>query len=276
MPELPEVETIRRQLTPKLQQRTVLDAWSHPSSKFTAARETVGRTFSTIDRRGKFLLFDFDENEELVAHLGMTGKFQLTPIHVSAPPTGQPGEPNPHLRAWWKLDDGQRLEFIDIRRFGRLALVNNGDYSKLPTLHRMGPEPFDPTLDGETFWRLLGKSRQAVKTHLLSQRPIAGVGNIYADEALWLAKISPKATRLGRQRSATLLAALREVLQLGITNGGTTLRDYRNVEGSSGTNQESLNVYGRANEPCVRCGTTLASTNLQGRTTTWCRTCQPR
>ncbi len=275
MPELPEVETIRRQLVPRLHGRTIVGAGSHPSAKFTPARETIGRFLIDINRRGKFLLFELDDGDELVAHLGMTGQFRVT---ADEPPaaTSEPmnADDNRHLRAWWALDNGQRLEFVDVRRFGRLAVVRNNDYRQLPTLHKMGPEPFDPTLDAELFWRLLAKSRRAVKPNLLSQRPIAGVGNIYADEALWLAEINPRAVRVGRERAATLLEAIRQVLHVGISNGGTTLRNYRDADGGTGKNQNALNVYGQAGEPCPRCATALKATSLQGRTTTWCSNCQ--
>ena len=269
MPELPEVETVCRQLEPLIQGRTVTAAGSHPSKKFVAASQVLGRAFCSIRRRGKFILFELDNNYELVAHLGMTGVFQFADSNDRA-------EPNTHRRAWWGLDDERRLEFIDIRRFGRLAYVKSGDYSQLPTLARAGPEPFDSTFDGAAFTGLLRKSRSPIKVQLLSQRPIAGVGNIYADEALWLARINPKARRVGPERAETLLAALREVLSQGITNGGTTLRDYRGVDGQTGSNQYQLRVYGRAGKSCFDCPATLKSEVLGGRTTTWCPHCQAR
>ncbi|MEM7275715.1 MAG: zinc finger domain-containing protein, partial [Actinomycetota bacterium] len=122
----------------------------------------------------------------------------------------------------------------------------------------------------------LATSRRKVKTQLLSQRPIAGVGNIYADEALWLARINPKATRLSERRATELLDAIRIVLAKGIDNGGTTLRDYRDAEGRRGDNQASLAAYGRAGQPCFRCDTELRSAVIDARTTTWCPACQRR
>ncbi len=283
MPELPEVETVRRQLAPRLTGRTILEAGSHVSAKFTPARETTGATFGLAGRRGKYLLLPLTSptgsgaseagDKELIVHLGMTGKLQFR--------TGEPDDSNPYLRAWWYLDgdeeDGnETLEFVDVRRFGRLRVVPAGDYSTIPTLHKAGPEPWDLELTDKRFWELLNQSRRVVKTKLLSQRPIAGVGNIYADEALWIAKINPKNTRLGQTRAGDLLAALRQVLQAGIDNGGTTLRDYRNVDGGEGMNQHELVAYGRAGQPCLRCETEMVSEQIDARTTTWCPNCQRR
>jgi formamidopyrimidine-DNA glycosylase len=273
LPELPEVETIRRQLEPLVTGRWVFEAGSHPSAKFTPARELVGASFTGLGRRGKYLLFGLDDGRELVAHLGMTGGFAVD--------ESLPNPPDPHLRAWWRLGaDPTRpagtLLFNDVRRFGRLRVVSAGDYSSIPTLAAAGPEPFDPDFDGIRFWKRLRSSRRMLKTKLLSQRPIAGVGNIYADEALWLAAINPRVTRIGPDRSSDLLVALRHVLQQGIDNGGTTLRDYRTVEGTPGGNQLRLQVYGRAGQPCARCGNRLRSDVLDGRSTTWCPRCQRR
>ena len=144
------------------------------------------------------------------------------------------------------------------------------------TLAVQGPDALDPTLDADTFWRSLRASRRAVKTQLLSQRPIAGVGNIYADEALWRARIHPARRTVTRAQAAALLGALRDVLSSSIRYGGTTLSDYRTVEGRSGRNQQRLDVYGQAGLPCPRCGTELRSRTLDARTATWCPTCQRR
>jgi formamidopyrimidine-DNA glycosylase len=213
----------------------------------------------------------------LVIHLGMTGALSFG----SAPDV----DGDPYLRAWWRLEatDGRNgpapeetLLFHDVRRFGRIRVVTAGEYHGIPALAAAGPEPFDPDLDGKLLWLNLSRSRRRLKTQLLSQRPIAGVGNIYADEALWLAGISPFATSIGLVRATRLLEALRQVLGQGIDNGGTTFRDYRNLAGGSGSNQTALAVYGRAGAPCLRCDAILRSAVLDARTTTWCPTCQRR
>jgi len=265
VPELPEVETVRRQLEPLITGRQVVEAWGHDSAKFTSAVEATGVRIDGVTRRGKYLLAPLDDGRELVIHLGMTGQLRL-----------RPGDIDPYIRAWWALDDGQVLELRDVRRFGRIGVVPAGAYASLPTLAALGPEPWSEELDEGGLWQRLRPSRIRVKTQLLSQRPIAGVGNIYADEALWRARVHPGRRSITRAESARLLASLREVLEQGIANGGTTLRDYRDVDGRSGRNQLELGCYGRAGEPCLRCGDDLRRSVVDGRGTTHCATCQPR
>jgi len=266
VPELPEVETIRRHLEPLLLDARVRSATAHPSAKFRPAVDAIGHRIDAVDRRGKYLLIDLSGTHELIIHLGMTGALLL----ADGPATGA------HVRADWELDDRRHLVFDDVRRFGRLAVVPRGVYDGLPTLHHLGPEPFDPELDDHRFHRSLRASRRRVKTSLLSQRPIAGVGNIYADEALWRAGINPGARRVGPERAARLLAAIRDVLAESLENRGTTLRDYRTPDGSTGDNQRRLDCYGRGGQPCRRCGEALVARPLDQRTTTWCPNCQAR
>ncbi|MEO6317901.1 MAG: bifunctional DNA-formamidopyrimidine glycosylase/DNA-(apurinic or apyrimidinic site) lyase [Acidimicrobiales bacterium] len=263
MPELPEVETVRRQLEPLLAGRRILDGWGHASRKFSSAPLAVGAAVEAVGRRGKYLLLGLDDERELIVHLGMTGQLRM-----------RPEEADPYVRAWWALDDGRVLELRDVRRFGRIGVVSAGEYGTLPTLAQQGPEPWDPALDDDGLWRNLRRSRVRIKTQLLSQRPLAGVGNIYADEALWRAAIHPARRSLTRREATRLLAELRVVLEQGIRNGGTTLRDYRTVEGEAGRNQLELGCYGRAGEPCDRCGTELRRTVIDARGTTHCPTCQ--
>jgi formamidopyrimidine-DNA glycosylase len=277
MPELPEVETIRRQLEPLVVGRRLTSAWAFPHPKFTAALEVVGATITGTARRGKYLLLPLDDGRELVVHLGMTGSLRVRPA-------GDSGDA--YVRAWWGLDDpspaaggvaeglaGRALEYRDVRRFGRIAVAEDGQYAG--TLAVQGPDALDRRLTPEEFWRALRRSRRAVKTQLLSQRPIAGVGNIYADEALWKARVNPARRTVTRAQAAALLEAVRQVLAGSLHYGGTTLTGYRNAEGLPGRNQQRLNVYGQAGLPCPRCGTELRSRVLDGRTTTWCPTCQP-
>ena len=265
VPELPEVETVRRGLEPLVLGRRVVEADAHPSPKFRPATEVVGATFTGVDRRGKYLLAGLDDGRRLVAHLGMTGSFRRR----------APGPDDPYVRAWWALDDGTTLEFRDVRRFGRLAVVGD-DLSGLPTLAALGPEPFDEAFTAEHLWTALRRSSSRVKTQLLSQRPVAGVGNIYADEALWRAGVHPGARRVSRPAAARLRDAVVEVLAEGLDHGGTTLRDYRTVDGGTGANQHRLDCYGRAGQPCRRCGAVLRRGVLDGRGTTWCPVCQRR
>jgi formamidopyrimidine-DNA glycosylase len=256
---------VRRQLEPLLTGRQILDAGSHWSAKFSAAPEAVGPAIEGVGRRGKYLLIGLDDDRELIVHLGMTG-------HLHPRPPGT--EPGAYNRAWWALDDGTTLDFDDTRRFGRIAVVPAGDHRSLPMLHHLGPEPFADDFTELGLWRALRTSTARVKTQLLHQRVVAGVGNIYADEALWDARVNPSSRKVTRPQAARLHGAVRRALQRGIDNNGTTLRDYRTVDGEEGTNQERLACYGRSGLPCFRCGMTLRRKVLDGRSTTWCAVCQ--
>ena len=271
VPELPEVETIRAQLHPRLAGCSITDAGSHPSEKFLPAMDAIGGQISAVGRRGKYLILALDDGSEtgseLVIHLGMTGRLSISP---------DADRHHPHLRAWWRLDGDEMLTLHDIRRFGRVHVVEAGRYEAIATLDRLGPEPFSDQFTGDGLWRALSASRRCVKTQLLSQRPVAGVGNIYADEALWLAQINPAVRYVSKPRAGRLADAIRTALTSGLRHGGTTLRDYATLDGSSGRNQHHLRCYGRAGEPCERCGTELRRRIIDARGTTWCPTCQRR
>ncbi len=267
MPELPEVETIRAQLDPRLAGRAITDAGAHPSAKFAPATDAVGGEITAVGRRGKYLILALDDGCELVVHLGMTGRLSISP---------EVDRNHPHLRAWWRLDDGEVLTFHDVRRFGRIHVVEAGRYKTIATLHRLGPEPLSDQFTGESLWQALRASRRCIKTQLLSQRPVAGVGNIYADEALWLAQINPAVRHLSKPRAVRLSEAIRTALESGLRHGGTTLRDYASLDGSRGANQHHLHCYGQAGEPCERCGTELRRKIIDARGTTWCPICQRR
>ena len=269
MPELPEVETIRRQLEPWVAGRAIVDAGSHPSAKFTPAVETVGSIIERVRRRGKFLLFQLDDDRELVIHLGMTG--QLIPDAALD---------DAYLRAWWRLDPStgpphaEILGFRDVRRFGRIRIAVNGQYEG--ALASLGPEPFDDEFTPMSLWAALKRSNRRLKTQLLSQAPVAGVGNIYADEACFLAGVHPGARSISKAKAEALHDAIVTVLRQGVDNGGTTLRDYVDADGDPGHNQFHLLCYGRYGEPCVQCGTELRRLTLDARTTTYCPVCQRR
>ena len=265
MPELPEVESVRRQLDPELAGRSVVDTWwdPHPAipREFDCLEELPGRKIARVGRRGKFLIAPLDAGFELVMHLGMTGAFRF-------------GYEDPYVRARLWLDDGRELSFTDVRRFGRMAVVDAGRYESIPTLARLGPEPLSDEFDPEAFAADLARTSAPIKPHLLSQRPVAGVGNIYADEALWLARIHPRSRRVGRARALTLHAAIREVLAAAVEREGTTFRDFQMVNGESGRNATFLVAYGRAGLRCPRCGTPFRKVVLGGRGTTYCPRCQ--
>ena len=195
-------------------------------------------------------------DRELIVHLGMTGRFF---VEAPSPPTVAA---SPYLRARWALDDGNQLTFTDVRRFGRIAVVERGHHESLPTLDSLGPEPFDDAFSPEWLRLNVNRSVTAVKTQLLSQRVVAGVGNIYADEALWRAHVHPRARRLTIARSVALRDAIRDVLAEGLAHGGTTFRDYRDADGSEGSPSEQprlLRSHGRTvsslrDHPATRSG----------------------
>lgn len=270
MPELPEVETIRRYLEGELPGRLVTGASSHESAKFTPAQEVVGAGIENVRRRGKYLILGLDDDRELIVHLGMTGQV------LFANRSDNDNVDDAYVRATWTLDDGRTLLFRDVRRFGRLRVVPAGEYQSITTLHALGPEPDSDEFTAAHLHKSLNASSRRIKTQLLSQRPVAGVGNIYADEALWLAKVYPAAREISKPAASRLRDAIADVIASAIVRGGTTLRDYRNAEGEQGENQFYLRCYGQAGEPCERCGTILRSRVWDARTTTWCQTCQRR
>jgi formamidopyrimidine-DNA glycosylase len=268
MPELPEVESVARQLRPRIAGRRITAVWIDPQARFASVESAVGSTVTALRRRGKYLLADLDAPgrppHELVMHLGMTGAFRFR---------GDDWTPDAYVRATFTLDDGV-LDFRDVRRFGRLTVVPAGEYAGIATLARIGPEPLGPDFDPQRFHAALARSRMSVKAQLLSQRPVAGVGNIYADEALWIARINPRARRVGPERAERLWAAIRQVLADAIAREGTTFRDYQMVNGQSGRNATFLVAYGQQGRPCPRCGTVLRRIEVAGRGTTYCPRCQ--
>jgi formamidopyrimidine-DNA glycosylase len=277
VPELPEVESVRRQLEPRLVGRTLLRVSATPQARFAGLEFAAGRRIEALDRRGKYLLAELGdehagrEHLELVMHLGMTGSFRF---REDIWPDG-PWRGDPYVRATLHLD-GAMLDFRDVRRFGRLTVVPRGDYRAVPTLRLLGPEPLSDAFDPDRFAQALARTNAAVKPFLLSQRPVAGVGNIYADEALWRARIHPRSRRVGRRRAHALWSAVRAVLSEAIEREGTSFSDYLMVNGQSGRNAAFLEVYGQAGTPCRRCGTELSGAVVGGRGTTYCRRCQSR
>jgi len=268
VPELPEVETIRTQLAPRLEGRVltrveILDPrLTRPYDLFEVTEELEGDRVVAVERRGKYLLLRLESGLGLLVHLRMTGSFGFVPVT--------------HERAIVELDDGTRLAYRDVRRFGRIAVVPAGVYDSLPTLHALGPEPLSDDFDPLAFHRALKASRRPVKTQLMSQRPVAGVGNIYADEALWRAGVHPGSRKTTRAQSDRIHAEVRAVLTDAIERRGTTLRDYRTFDREAGSNQTFLECYGRAGRPCLRCGTELRRRVIDARGTTWCPQCQRR
>ena len=280
MPELPEVESVRRQLAPRIAGRTVIaaDRDPYPARRLGDVSRAVGGTVARVDRRGKFLLVPLTGDDprhpsELVIHLGMSG---ILRVLDEDDPEGRIG-PDTHVRVRLSLDDGNVLVLRDARRFGRVTVVDPGDHAAAaPALATLGPEPLSDAFDVAAFARGLAGSRASVKARLLDQRLVAGVGNIYADESLWRSRIHPDARRVGRERAVRLHAAVREVLAAAVEREGTSFRDYQLVNGQSGRYLTELDVYGRAGQPCRRCGSTLQASVVAQRGTTHCPRCQRR
>jgi formamidopyrimidine-DNA glycosylase len=265
MPELPEVETIRTDLEPFLLGRRiarVTQALEDPH--YRDLMEAEGRFIEALGRRGKYLIAGLGE-KELVIHLGMTGQLAVAAV---------PSAMLRHLHVHFLLDDGASLYFNDPRRFGWLHVVPAGDYRTIPTLAAMGPEPLSPQFDLAVFARQLARAR-TLKPLLLSQKVVAGLGNIYVDEALYLAGLHPQRGALSKAEAERLHAAIREVLRQGIAHRGTTFKDYRDGLGRYGTHQDFLRVFAREGETCLACGTPIVKTRVSGRGTYYCPVCQP-
>jgi formamidopyrimidine-DNA glycosylase len=283
VPELPEVESVRRQLAPELAGRRVVSVWwdPHPQQRFSDVGLVEGLVVGAVGRRGKYLLCPLlpgpdvalaDVPLERVLHLGMTGSFRFVPTTADHTPASESAA---HVRARFGLDDGRDLVFRDPRRFGRVSVVPAGVYAEVvPTLATLGPEPLSDDFDPERFAAGLGATTATVKAALLGQRLVAGVGNIYADEALWRARIHPASRRVGPARARALHRAVRDVIAGAIEREGTTFRDYQMVNGQSGRNADFLTAYGQAGRPCGRCGTALRRTVVAQRGTTYCPRCQ--
>ncbi len=271
-PELPEIETIRRGLGPLLVGRRVLRVvvrerrLREPVSRGGLAR-LRGATVTGIRRRSKYLLLDTDAGLTLLVHLGMTGQLWIAD-------RDRPRRPHEHVV--FALDDGRDLRYADIRRFGLMHVVRSDRLDLHPRLKGLGPEPLDGAVSGDTLFRATRRLKKPVKNFLMDTRAIAGVGNIYACEALFRAAINPQRPigRIPRAGWDRLVGSLREVLNAAISAGGTTLRDFLNAEGDVGYFAFSLRVYDRKGKPCVRCGAAIRRIVQAGRSTFYCPRCQ--
>ncbi len=266
MPELPEVETVRRTLLPHVRGRRIARVEVHDRR----LREPVPESFASrleghrvvgVRRRGKFLLADLDDGGVWLVHLGMSGRLCVgTPL---------PGTPHVHVQILF--EGGEKLYFQDPRRFGVMR-VEAGE----PEL-ALGPDPLVEGVDGEMLWALTRRcGRQRIKTLLMDQRRIAGLGNIYANEALFRARIRPgrRAGRLRRAEAMALAAVIGETLEEALAAGGSSLLDYRDADGREGGFQRRFRVYDRAGLPCVTCATPIRHQVTAGRSSYYCPTCQ--
>lgn len=269
MPELPEVETYRRDLAPELQDRSVTAAqifWPRiiaAPDVATFEREIVNEQFVQFGRRGKYLLLHLVSGKCLIIHLRMTGE-----IHIHAPSV----KPDKHTHALLELNDGRHLHYRDQRKFGRLWLVDEPDQ----VLYRLGPEPLEETFTPDVLGQGLGNRKAAIKALLLDQAIVAGVGNIYADEALFRAGIDPRRPggNLTDGEIASLHGEIINVLELGIKKRGSSLQNYVRLGGMKGDFQDDHLVFRKTGQPCPRCGTDIERVVVAQRSTHFCPTCQ--
>ena len=270
MPELPEVETTRRGLAPQVRGRRIraLKVYERPLRwpvPVALPAKLTGQRIVSTGRRAKYLLLTL-ESGTLLLHLGMSGNLRIVPAH-------SPRIAHDHFDL--VLASGLALRFNDPRRFGSLLYVR-GDPLAHPLLAHLAPEPFAREFDAEYLWRITRGRRVAVKQLLMNSRLVVGVGNIYASEALFRARIRPRrpAGSLTRAEAAGLVRAVRTVLGQAIRAGGTTLRDYLRADGSPGYFRQQLYVYERAGKPCRRCGTPVRAITQGQRSTYYCPACQ--
>lgn len=276
MPELPEVETIRRQLDTVVLGRTIaklriLDALTvSPNSPNRLRRSVEGRRIDATDRRGKYLMLQLDSGDTLAIHLRMTGRLHHSPDGVAPD--------DRHRRARFELDDGATLDFSDTRRFGRIWIVPaNPDAPNAYWDARLGVEPLGRGFTPAHLAQLLEGRTAPIKASILDQKLIAGVGNIYADEALFQAGVHPtrRAGSLDSDEIVALREAIRDRLKAGIRSGGASIDRYRDTIGNAGTMQDILRVHLHEGDACGTCGSTIVKTRVAGRGTYFCPTCQP-
>ncbi|HBE01550.1 MAG: DNA-formamidopyrimidine glycosylase [Spirochaetes bacterium GWF1_41_5] len=292
MPELPEVEIVRREISPHLTGRIIKKAdlllpRLMPQNSQKELQKYCGLKIVNIIRRGKYLVLETGSSRSIILHLGMTGRLTVCGGKGSIPrkkliPEDErdfqaaPRDNPPHTRFIITLETGPKLIFSDARTFGKIFLTGS-DWQSHPRLKKLGPEPLN--YNPRQLCRLLlpVKNSCSIKALILNQSFLAGAGNIYTDESLFRAGINPltPACRITGVKWLVLFKCLQQSLKLGIKNFGTTLRDYRRPDGTSGKNQQTLLVYGRGTKPCRACGKTLQKIKAAGRGTVFCPYCQP-
>lgn len=283
MPELPEVEVVRRGLSQWVSNRVINSVSvhhprairSHEGTKKDFITRLQGRTVSAVSRRGKYMWFVLDDDHAVVTHLGMSGQVLMQEPNAA---------PEKHLRVRWTFADNQRaMHFVDQRTFGGMAMepligIDHDEAVPHSVVH-IARDPLEPYFDQDAVVDRMRKSTSAIKAVILNQNIISGIGNIYADESLWRAKInwSTPASRLTRTRLHDLVNHARDVMTAALAQGGTSFDSlYVNVNGESGYFSRELDVYGREDEPCHRCGRLIARQPFAGRSSYLCTRCQPR
>lgn len=266
MPELPEIETVKRSLSPSLVRQTFLGAQAYRTGlrvPFPDFTPLIGQKVLSVSRRSKYLLIEFASGTLLI-HLGMSGSLSWS--------NGSPGK-HDHLDLSFSGHEGV-LRLRDPRRFGSVQFQPGGTIHS--SLANLGPEPLEPSFTGAVLHARLAKSRPPIKVAIMDAQVVVGVGNIYATEALFRAGIDPRvpANTISKSRINRLVGHIKDVLNEGIANGGSTLRDFHGVEGQVGTFPSTFKVYGRAGQPCVKCSRPLSNAKLGGRASVFCEHCQ--
>ncbi len=257
MPELPEVEFIRRELSSTLVGQKLLTTWG-----IYDLSQAAGKEVEAVQRKGKYLLLRLRDGW-VVCHLGMTGQ-----IHLDKP------EPEKHLKCVLQFQLN-KVGFTDPRGFGSVSWLGGDDLSKAPgLLGRLGTDPLEKDFDKTGAGQLLSGRDTPVKAALLEQGAIPGVGNYIADEALWLAKVNPLSRHLSPAVGREIVSAVLEVMDKSLALGGVSMADYQHADGSKGSGAQALKVYGRSGKECLRCGQVLEKRRVSGRGTTWCGRCQ--
>jgi formamidopyrimidine-DNA glycosylase len=273
MPELPEVETIRRQLEPEITGARIASAevlderWTRPESPREVERLLSGRRIEAVERRGKYLLLRLEGERTLAMHLRMTGNLLLI----------DQGPDPPYLRAQLGLGDGRRLAFTDTRRFGHAVVLDDSELDDYFAA-RLGVEPLSDSLTAEELCRRAAGRRAPLKSFLLNQLGVAGIGNIYADEALHRAELHPlsPAGSMKPEDCERLRVGIVEALEAGLRSGGASIDDYRDSRGEQGAMQDEFLVHTREGDPCPRCGADIQRIVVAGRSTYFCPSCQRR
>ena len=298
MPELPEVETVRRQLSPEVSGRRIASAeilderLVRPAAPAKVARGIEGRRIEAVDRRGKYLLVRLEDDGVLALHLRMTGNVLLRPAgsteevadmmergeRLGAPRLYEAHPQLKHLRARFELDDGSEVLFTDVRRFGTAVLLEGGEALDEYLAPRVGIEPLSEELTPEALLRMAEGRTAPLKSFLLTQTGVAGIGNIYADEALHRAELHPltPAGSLKLEHAEALTEGIVDALETGLANGGSSIDDYRDARGEMGSMQDEFLVHTREGEDCPRCGGVVQRIVVGGRSTYFCADCQVR
>lgn len=290
MPELPEVETIRLGLSRLIVKKKIAETRNYdspksfPNSQNDTQAFLIGATVTNVRRRAKMLLIDISSRYTLMVHLKMTGQL----VYVGVGPSsrfggGHPTDslidnlPDRSTRQLIRFDDGSQLYFNDQRKFGWMKLVPTVEVPNTDFMLRVGPEPLEGSFTGEIlFDRLQRRKKTSIKAAILDQSVLAGVGNIYADEALWMAKINPQTLvkDVPKKSILKLASSIKEVMELSLSKGGSTDRNYIDAEGKKGSYLQFANVFRREGQPCGRCGTIIEKTRVAGRGTHICPSCQ--